>query len=112
MMCQTETTFFALSTLVVAAGQVFREPAQSSPLQYFEYNARAISLLRHSLAMPHPCANDATIMAIVLFALTELAPEHSDRYALHRAQLDKMVAARGGLASFSQDSYVKMAMHK
>ena len=111
-MCRIETTFFALSALIVAAGQVFREPAQEPPLQYYEYNAKAISLLRQDLAMPHPWASDASIMAIVLFALTELTLEHLDQYTLHRTQLHRMVAARGGLATFSHDSYARLAMQK
>ena len=112
MVNDTEINFFAMGAMVLAATQAFREPATSLPTRFFEYTGRAISLLRQKLEMPDATADDSAIMAILLFATTEYVLGHLERYAIHKRQLSQMAAARGGIANFSRDSVVKIAVQK
>ncbi|KIX94218.1 uncharacterized protein Z520_09928 [Fonsecaea multimorphosa CBS 102226] len=97
-MAKYEDFFHVLLGLTKVAHTAIACPGSPLPQDAFIHAGRAMSKLRARLARPNARADDGAILTILYLAMFERGLGNNAAYKAHRAQVDQMVASRGGVS--------------
>ncbi|OQV05247.1 hypothetical protein CLAIMM_10019 [Cladophialophora immunda] len=109
-MAKYEDFFHVLLGLTKVAHTAIACPGSPLPQDAFIHAGHAMSKLRARLAKPNARADDGAILTILYLAMFERGLGNEAAFKAHRAQVDQMVASRGGVSRLGVDSSARATL--
>ncbi|KIW75478.1 hypothetical protein Z517_10219 [Fonsecaea pedrosoi CBS 271.37] len=109
-MAKYEDFFHVILGLTKVAHTAIACPGSLLPQDAFVHAGQAMSKLRARLAKPNARADDGAILTILYLAMFERGLGNDAAFKAHRAQVDQMVASRGGVDCLGVDSSARATL--
>ncbi|OAP56700.1 hypothetical protein AYL99_08812 [Fonsecaea erecta] len=109
-MAKYEDFFHVLLGLTKVAHTAIACPGSPLPQDAFIHAGQAMSKLRARLAKPDARVDDGAILTILYLAMFERGLGNESAYKAHRAQVDQMVASRGGVCRLGVGSSARTTL--